>query len=1253
MRKINIVTITFTGLLIASVAFSMFGQNRQVHAFSGAGDGSQATPFIITTCTQLQEVQQELTKYYSLANDIDCSDTLNWNSGQGFIPIGSNGCCNNTTGHFKGNFNGNDHVIKNLYINNLSRGTDGTGLFGTIGAEGYVGHVGIQGGYLNVGERSGVLAGLNKGHIEFAFTDTNINTNGGSFTGNFVGSNYAGTINNSYAKGNVINGSDGIGGFAGYNNNNITSSFASGNVSGNGTNTGGFIGKQQAGTVTQIFATGSVSSPGVGGLIGGVNSGNFANLNWDSALSVKSDCWAIIDTTTPNNTSCTNRTSDSAYFRSLSNEPFVSFSSPSASSYLVADPGNLPKFSWHPTLLKTFPGAPANVQSEGSSAQVSLTWAPLLNVGNGTIEDYSIQYRLSTDSAWTTFGHDPNSSITNIIVDGLTNNVRYDLRVAAANEVGVGAYTEVDDVMVGTVPDQVSNLQFLNNVTSLGATWVAPSNTGTSAITGYDFAYSLAGQNTWGEYPVTSPAVGINGLAVGRYDIRARAKNIVGNGEWNYVYNKYLGVINYAISNCSDIQNMVNDPTGDYLLTQNIDCSGTATLNDNGSGGYFGFMPIQDFTGTLNGQGHTISGLYINRPNDCDVGLFASLNNDSSVHDITLDEVNVTGSCEVGGLVGRINGGAMIDAVHVKGNIHADYLPGGIVGYVYTDDGSSTIISNSTSDVSIGSSSNSGNYGYWGGVVGYAELNPGSLQIRNSRADVAINSSSANSVGGLIGYGDVENSSTLTISDSQSTGSISCANQCGGLIGTAYSYFEDSGDRPILNITTSKATSTILASGNSVGGLIGYIDANGLDTILSRTNYVSAVSPSLSANGANVGGLIGKSFNEDYDPTLAISQSFVKAVILVNGHDNAGGLIGEDGQITHISDSYFEGSVTAGAYNAGGFIASEIGIVTIDKSYVTSAETDRVSAQNGHAGGIIGYQNGEATITNSFVSVGENGPSAVGSVVGLNTGSYTTDSRVYVDAQSAGLNCYGNADNDDSCILVNLDGNDSNHFIGNSTNTPFTINLSPIWAFTDIWVIQEGKTPKLKWSIDLDSDGVQNNQESDAPNYGDANNDGTPDGNQSNVSSYVDIVSGKYAVLQTNCTSNQGVQIGSEAGGSSEDSMYDYPAGLVGFTATGCGSDVTVAQYYYGTFDISKIVIRKWKNNVYTTIPDAVLTNEVIAGKPVMKVVYHVIDGGPLDDDGTVNGRISDPTGPALLAIRPISSRFAGVGVPNTGISKL
>lgn len=56
-----------------------------VISFSGNGSGTEADPYQITTVEQLQEMNDELDAHYILMNDIDASDTENWNGGAGLM----------------------------------------------------------------------------------------------------------------------------------------------------------------------------------------------------------------------------------------------------------------------------------------------------------------------------------------------------------------------------------------------------------------------------------------------------------------------------------------------------------------------------------------------------------------------------------------------------------------------------------------------------------------------------------------------------------------------------------------------------------------------------------------------------------------------------------------------------------------------------------------------------------------------------------------------------------------------------------------------------------------------------------------------------------------------------------------------------------------------------------------------------------------------------------------------------------------
>jgi hypothetical protein len=104
-----------------------------------------------------------------------------------------------------------------------------------------------------------------------------------------------------------------------------------------------------------------------------------------------------------------------------------------------------------------------------------------------------------------------------------------------------------------------------------------------------------------------------------------------------------------AITNCTELQNIRNNLSDDYYLANDINCSG---FDYDGKG----FMPIGNpsnkFTGTFDGNGYKITGLYINRGSSQYVGLFGWADLGSEITNVSLEEVDINGSYSVGGLVG-------------------------------------------------------------------------------------------------------------------------------------------------------------------------------------------------------------------------------------------------------------------------------------------------------------------------------------------------------------------------------------------------------------------------------------------------------------------------------------------------------------------------------------------------------------------------------------------------------------------------
>ena len=141
-----------------------------------------------------------------------------------------------------------------------------------------------------------------------------------------------------------------------------------------------------------------------------------------------------------------------------------------------------------------------------------------------------------------------------------------------------------------------------------------------------------------------------------------------------------------------------------YQLAKDIDASGTSNWNSgagfvpigtNGAGDGTTVVPFQDsgiigglgFTGTLDGQSHTISGLFIDRPTAAFVGLigYAKGNSTISVENLNVTGANITGKSFVGGVVGNLDGGTVTRTTFqgtVTGTLDNVYYLGGVGGLV-------------------------------------------------------------------------------------------------------------------------------------------------------------------------------------------------------------------------------------------------------------------------------------------------------------------------------------------------------------------------------------------------------------------------------------------------------------------------------------------------------------------------------------------------------------------------------------------
>jgi filamentous hemagglutinin family protein len=218
----------------------------------------------------LQAMATNLSGHYALGRSIDASFTAGWNGGAGFVPVG------NDATPFSGALVGGGHTISGLTINRPT--TDYVGLFGYTGNGSVIQGVGLNGGSIHGQGYTGSLVGENHGSLEDSSSSASVQGESDR-VGGLVAVNY-GSVLSSSASGAVSGPYDDNGGLVGANmtGGTIDTSYATGNVSGFDTK-GGLVGANVGGTILNSYASGSItpsSNVQVGGLAG-YNSGYIGN----------------------------------------------------------------------------------------------------------------------------------------------------------------------------------------------------------------------------------------------------------------------------------------------------------------------------------------------------------------------------------------------------------------------------------------------------------------------------------------------------------------------------------------------------------------------------------------------------------------------------------------------------------------------------------------------------------------------------------------------------------------------------------------------------------------------------------------------------------------------------------------------------------------------------------------------------------------------------------------------------------------
>ncbi|QUI24801.1 fibronectin type III domain-containing protein [Vallitalea pronyensis] len=381
-----------------------------------------------------------------------------------------------------------------------------------------------------------------------------------------------------------------------------------------------------------------------------------------------------------------------------------------------------------------------------------------------------------------------------------------------------------------------------------------------------------------------------------------------------------------------------------------------------------GFIPItmsnagniaSPFTGTIDGNGHTISKLYINIPTHDEIG-FIGRGDGATVKNLKMTNAKVTGQNRVGILVGNVNNGTITDS-SAEGTLN---IKAGLGGLLAGESQSSTIKNSSTkgSVNGIGTGPEFLN-NMLGGLIGSSS----DTEITNCHS--LTNVKGLNDIGGLIGK-----DSNSKVDQSSSNGTINGKDRIGGLIGLS------SGT----TVENSNAKGTVTGT-SDVGGLIGKIDGG-----IYQYNSSSATI----TGDASVGGLIGNIQTDSGN--VGVLNSY--ATGNVTGKTKVGGLVGSYYQfpirVITIAYCYSSGDVHGDPnYASSSGIGGLIGQTSSGTISNSIAYNNTITSKPGVANRFIGVTEGFETLQSNYAK----SDMTINSVVGTSgTGSDVNGADVSV-----------------------------------------------------------------------------------------------------------------------------------------------------------------------------------------------------------------------------------------------------------------
>ena len=452
----------------------------------------------------------------------------------------------------------------------------------------------------------------------------------------------------------------------------------------------------------------------------------------------------------------------------------------------------------------------------------------------------------------------------------------------------------------------------------------------------------------------------------------------------------------------------INEETGEITFAE--DAEQWEPIGDNS-------IANSSFYGTYEGNGHKISGIYINDETLTNVGMFGYLK--GSVKNLNIMESYIVGKTNVGGIAGS----------------------------------ATNLIENCSNYATIGALN-----GYAGGICGSGSR----IKIIGCYNAGKI-TSSGSFAGGICGHGfksitNCYNVGEVSVSSSYAGGICGYVNNTSSEIRNCYNYGNISGNESVAGVIGEGFEMDIIENCYNVGSITGI--KNNIAGINGYTYYTKQIN-----NCYNIGNIKGNNcisgiLGYVYNSGIEINSCYNKGNI--SGVEYSGGILACSRSSVKIKSSYNRGKIS-GTKRVGGISGYQVyatsgGGSSYDHSTMVKCYNLGEVIGSGYAGGCSGEYNGNGSaVFSQNYNIGVvSGTNYIGGIVGYKASRYSTISKCFYEKNTAtyGVGAAGTSGNNDGC-----------------TSTTIENIISYITALdeykADEYSINEG-LPILSWQTDND-----------------------------------------------------------------------------------------------------------------------------------------------------------------------------------------